>query len=394
MSKRKAPAAADGADGAPPRLGDHASYMPEPMLPLADVRIKVLGGAVLPAHASALVLNCGALARSSELLADATSKAPVVLSSPFDEYEEAGVARFLACLYTGANTSVRGEDAAEPAVLRLAHALDAAPVLDAARQHIGAKLGPGTPLEQLCATAETAVMCGWSDISAAVDLVLHLGLQTPLSASATKLQVALSDAEAFRFARAVIEKCPIELAARAFGTLAANFRRLHPRATAAARASSMDPDAKSAAIALAAGAAFEVDGRFVAFLDVPDFTDERPVLAAAFKSHGLEWKLKLYPNGKCDYTAGCPYLGIQLMHGWPKKVRYQAGLAMQSLALESRADEVVFTERSNVWYFPLSLGMTLPQFRDLATRLVACQRVAIFAHILEVSDPTPEEAPM
>jgi hypothetical protein len=110
--------------------------MPESMLPLADIRIKVLGGVVLPAHASALVLNCGALARSSELFADATSKAPVVLSSPFDKYKEAAVVRFLACLYTGANASVRGEDAAEPAVLRLAHALDATQVLDAARRQL------------------------------------------------------------------------------------------------------------------------------------------------------------------------------------------------------------------------------------------------------------------
>jgi hypothetical protein len=31
--------------------------MPEPMLFLEDVRITVLGGAVLPAHASGLVLN-------------------------------------------------------------------------------------------------------------------------------------------------------------------------------------------------------------------------------------------------------------------------------------------------------------------------------------------------
>jgi hypothetical protein len=55
--------------------------MPEPLLPLADVRIKVKSGGVLPAHASALVLNCGALARSSELFADATSKAPAALSA-------------------------------------------------------------------------------------------------------------------------------------------------------------------------------------------------------------------------------------------------------------------------------------------------------------------------
>ena len=75
MSKREEPA--EAAAGPPPRLGDHSSCMPEPLLPLADVRIKVKGGVVLPAHASALVLNCGVLARSSELFAGATSNAPV-----------------------------------------------------------------------------------------------------------------------------------------------------------------------------------------------------------------------------------------------------------------------------------------------------------------------------
>jgi hypothetical protein len=156
----------------------------------------------------------------------------------------------------------------------------------------------------------------------------------------------------------------------------------------------MDPGAKLAAIALAAGAAFEVDGdgRFMAFLDVPDFTDARPVLAAAFKSHGLEWKVMLYPNGTRDENAGCPMLGLQLMHGWPKKVHYQAGLAMPSAGFQRRPDEVVFTERGTLCCFPL--GITLPQFHEIATRLAACQRVAIFAHILEVSDPAPEEAPM
>jgi hypothetical protein len=40
-------------------LGDHAAYMPEQLLTLADVRIKVKGGRALPAHSTHLVQHCG-----------------------------------------------------------------------------------------------------------------------------------------------------------------------------------------------------------------------------------------------------------------------------------------------------------------------------------------------
>jgi hypothetical protein len=45
-----------------------------------------------------LVLNCGALARSSELFAGASAERPAALSAPFDEYAKADVARFLKCI--------------------------------------------------------------------------------------------------------------------------------------------------------------------------------------------------------------------------------------------------------------------------------------------------------
>jgi hypothetical protein len=73
MSKRREPEdelahAAAGAPSPPPRLGDHSSYVAEPLLPLADVRLKVKGGTALPAHALKLVETCGTLARSSATL--------------------------------------------------------------------------------------------------------------------------------------------------------------------------------------------------------------------------------------------------------------------------------------------------------------------------------------
>ena len=106
MGKRKEPergaeagaAAAPAAAAPPSRLGDHSSYMPEPLRPLADVRLKLKGGATLLAHSVKLVEACGALARSSELFAGASAERPAALSAPFDEYEEADVKRFLKCI--------------------------------------------------------------------------------------------------------------------------------------------------------------------------------------------------------------------------------------------------------------------------------------------------------
>jgi hypothetical protein len=104
VSKRKEPEgaapAAAGPPLPPPRLGDHAAYMPEGLLALADVHVKVRGGLALPAHAVTLVQHCRVLARSSELFVGASPERPAALSSPFDEYAEADVAHFLRCVYT------------------------------------------------------------------------------------------------------------------------------------------------------------------------------------------------------------------------------------------------------------------------------------------------------
>ncbi len=205
--------------------------------------------------------------------------------------------------------------------MRLAHALDAAPVLAAGRRCWVERVPTATTFSQVAASAELAALCGWEDVRAeGVTMLVH-SLQTPLGAAATPAQQALSVVNAFDDARSLIKFCPPELAARAFGTLAANFRRLHANASAAARDSAPSP-AESAAAALdsADGAAIEVDGRFVAALEVPAFSDKRPVFGAGFKSHGLEWRLILMPNGDDDDNDGRPRVGLRLLSGWPKKV--------------------------------------------------------------------------
>jgi hypothetical protein len=327
MSKRKEPEGAAPADAVagpptPPRLGDHSSYMAEPLLPLDYVHIKVAGGRVLPAHAMKLVETCAALARSSELFVSASPARPAALSAPFDEYAEADVARFLLCIYDSAKLAARGEDAARPAVVRLAHALDAAPVLAAARRHMLAELQGSSTLTEVCSAAELASLFGWGDVRTESVSALVDGLQTLLgAATATPAQQALSDIDAFDVAHKVIEKCVPELATHVFGTLAANFRRLHAKASAAARDSALSPaEAAAAALVSANGTALEVDGRFMDLMSVPDLSSDITMIRTASKSHGLDWELILEPNGG-DGDDGHPCVGVGLLGDWPKKAR-------------------------------------------------------------------------
>ncbi len=252
MGKRKEPKgerapAAPAQPPPPPRLGDHSAYMPEPLLPLADDHIKVKEGSTLPAHNMTLVLYCGAPARSSELFVGASSERPAALSAPFDEHAEADVARFLKCLYSSANSTTRGEDAALPAVVRLAHALNAAPVLVAAQRRWVKHVRRGAPVIKIAEAATLATLCGWEDVRAKGPASLFHWLQAPLGAAATPAQQALNDVDAFDYASDVIDDCPPDLAARAFGTLAATFWRLHAKASAAARDSALSPAAAAAA---------------------------------------------------------------------------------------------------------------------------------------------------
>ena len=223
MSKRK------NGSGDDLPLGDHSSYMPQMMLVLADVRLKVKGGAVLPAHALKLVETCGAIAGSSELFAGATPDRPAALSSPFDEFEEADVARFLKCIYTATGNALQAEDACVAAVVRLAHALDAAPVLAAAQRPTLEALRRRPTYPKIVEANELAALCGcgWDDVRNAGVAHIVVGLQTPPGIMATSVNVALSDINAFDHVHNLIKACPPELAALAFGTLAANYRRLY-----------------------------------------------------------------------------------------------------------------------------------------------------------------------
>ena len=396
MSKRKdpegeAPAGAPAVSGAaPPRLGDHSAYMPEALLSLADVHIKVRGGSALPAHALKLVESCGVLTRSPELFSEATSKAPVALSAPFDEYAEADVARFLKCIYNPADATARGEDVARPAVVRLAHALDAAPVLAAARFRLVQVLGRAT-VAKVAETEELAALCGWDDVRAETVKALVAKLQAPSGAHAATLPL-LSDVEAIALARSMMDDLPAELAASAFGTLAANMRRV--QRVQALHGALLSPDLEQAALVAARGGAFEIDGRFAAVMKVPGFTKARPTLAAAFKSRGLEWEVVMHPNGTRGDAKGCPAITLALLGGWPKKVRYSFGFIdpcggrRSSASWECRGfTEYVFTAKFRAEW------TTWPDLTPASFRAdyVYCGLALPFVRIVEVSDPTPAE---
>ena len=55
-------------------------------------------------------------------------------------------------------------------------------------------------------------------------------------------------------------------------------------------------------------------------MQVPDDADGTPVFGAGFKSHGLEWKLVLMPNGESGEGDGRQRVCLDLLRGWPKKV--------------------------------------------------------------------------
>ena len=107
---------------------------------------------------------------------------------------EADVARFLRCIYTAADSAALGGDAALPAVVRLAHALDTAPVLVAARRHL---LGSSVEAETMASLNEVdqiAALCGWDDFCVRNTSVLVFALQSPLSDATTRTPAQRPDA--------------------------------------------------------------------------------------------------------------------------------------------------------------------------------------------------------
>lgn len=120
---------------------DPAFYLPEPSLAdLADAAI-VIGGVELPVHSQLLSLQSAVL---RELFRGererGSQREPVVLREPFSAYAAAEVAWFLRLAYSldeaQAERDLQGMGSCLPAVLRLAHALDAPRLLRRAERHI------------------------------------------------------------------------------------------------------------------------------------------------------------------------------------------------------------------------------------------------------------------
>jgi hypothetical protein len=155
-------------------------------------------------------------------------------------------------------------------------------------------------------------------------------------------------------------------------------------------------EAVAASRAAADGVALESRcGRFVAAISVPDFSDDFTSYVVPFKSHDLEWQLKFHPNGRrhpADIMLnGRPCVGLELLSGWPKKVRYQVGLVNWSKALLGGlgAGETVLTEGDR-WATGSVDTLTPETLRDPAAGWVNFHgHAAPFVRILEVSDPTP-----
>jgi hypothetical protein len=75
-------------------MADAPLYMPEGMMGLADVHIKLRDGTLLPTHKHLLATSVGALPGDVPGMLEATPSAPLVLSRPFDDFEKADVVDF------------------------------------------------------------------------------------------------------------------------------------------------------------------------------------------------------------------------------------------------------------------------------------------------------------
>ena len=390
--KRKAGEAGEGP--APVlELGDHAAYMPEQLLTLADVRIKVKGGRALPAHATHLVQHCGVLAHTPELFAGGTAAAPTVLSAPFSEYEEDEVACFLKCCYPPP-AGVDGAAAAIPAVVRLAHALDAAAVLEVARVRYPSeitRLQGAVPMDRLNATAELAVTCGWEFVASAVPHVIARELVAssgPLLNDATR---AGSDKLAFDGAQRVIDCCHPHVAAAVFGAVAADARR----ARAACLAHGLDLGPRElhtgdvrCALESRAERCIDLGGRFL--LPFRDSGGLEDVVAGEFSQLGRRWKLEVGYNE--DDLDGNIHICVclSLADGPPQWVRCELGLVdlfAEGERLEAGEVEGVCSKEIAVILEVMDEG----DFHALDARWLCGDRGLASVRILEVRDATAEE---
>jgi hypothetical protein len=317
--------------------------------------------------------SCGALARSSELFADATSKAHVVLSAPFDEYAEADVARFLSVIYRIADAP-DGAAASADAVVRLAHALDAPHVLAAACAHLAGEL-PAMSHKSAADALALAELCGWEEL---VDIAARELVGQLLNPSASALDHRISDVDAHIDAAMLVEQYPISLVTAVLGTLMAAVRRTTDSAAAALL---LLPDVAEARRA-AAGGALEYGGRFVALLQF-DASDWRPGgrARARFRSHDLEWELAA---GRA--AEGGVRVDLHLHGGSMKRVAFEVGLVHLHDPVPDfsvRRKEVLSNAAGD------GARLAPPDFDDPETGWWADGSCAVFAEILEVADAAP-----
>jgi hypothetical protein len=206
-------------------IGDHAAYMPPALLASADVIITASGDVSLPAHSMTLILNCGVFRRSFETLASPDGN-PVPISEPFAQYSERDVVRFLRCLYTSADAAADPEDAAVPNVVKLAHTLDASPVLAAARSYLSRmSTRPMNSIDQVVAWVDVARLCEWDDVVMDAWTAMARILSAPIGANSTAYQRTLNDAQAHSLSMAIASKCTRAEVAAVMAILAGNARR-------------------------------------------------------------------------------------------------------------------------------------------------------------------------
>jgi hypothetical protein len=173
-------------------------------------------------------------------------------------------------------------------------------------------------------------------------------------------------------------------------TLVTNYQWLRAAASVEARNSVVGPGAMAAAIATRPGTAIEVDGRFMCTIAVPAFDDARPMHGSTFKSHDLEWRLSLQPNGDAG-GGGNPVVGLALLRSWPKIVRFQVGfINLRDDPLRESAARVVLSMDGRRFGHHFA-DLTPTRFREPAAGWVARDVAAPFVRILEVRELMPAE---
>jgi hypothetical protein len=277
-------------------FGDAAAYMSEAdlaILDLATLHIRVRGARLLRVHRSTLARSCRSLADIVELLERATKDAPVTLATPFGDYEEVDVVRFLRFVYATAGEPVPA-DLITPEVLRLAHTLRCDPLLSYAKKYLTGTVHMSS-IADAARIVDMAGICQWPDLDlAATDRMVHVMTQ-PIGNMNTPFLRRASDMVAERHAESFMKRCTPSTAQRLIYMLAADARRTRmgqPRAT-------RDPPAsvQSFEVQKVLEDGLTVNDVVIA-IDVPSSPRGVDVLRqndvfCNFRSQGIDWRLRL-----------------------------------------------------------------------------------------------------